>query len=222
MSFAKNYHRWIIDEFAPYLGKVVAEVGAGRGDVTRLLKRADIRSLLAFEPSASLFPSLQRELSDWPAATAVNDFFSCDSSRTFDTVLYLNVLEHIEDDVAEISKARKMLKPDGYLLIFVPALRWLYSDFDKSIGHFRRYGRGGLRRLVCESGFRIVKLRYFDLAGVLPWYVNFVLLRRPMTTAGVSAYDRWVVPVMRRLERWFSPPIGKNILLVAQPRNRAE
>jgi SAM-dependent methyltransferase len=223
MSFARNYHRWILDEFAPYLGDAIAEVGAGRGDVSSLLRERQIKRLVAFEPSANLFAQLQREIATWPSAVAVNGIFDPAAvNGQVDAVLYLNVLEHIEDDAAELSKAQSALRPGGHLLIFVPALRWLYSDFDRSIGHFRRYRRRELSELVEQAGFEIAKLRYFDIAGVLPWYVTFVLMHRTLTGGGVATYDRWVVPIMRRIERWIRPPIGKNLLLVARRPERTK
>ncbi|MCR4340392.1 MAG: hypothetical protein NUW01_10970 [Gemmatimonadaceae bacterium] len=101
-------------------------------------------------------------------------------------------------------------------MIFVPALSWLYSDFDRQIGHYRRYAKSGLCRLVEDAGFNLTKVRYFDVAGIIPWYVNFVLLRNSIGSRSVSLYDRLVVPVMRVAERLIPPPVGKNVLLVAR------
>lgn len=217
MSFAVNYHRWIVDEFEPYLGRTVAEVGAGVGSVSRLLLAKPIERLFAFEPSGNMYPALAEQLRGDGRATAVNDFLGPRHAReAFDSVAYINVLEHIEDDRAELANARASLKAHGHLLVFVPAFAWLYSDFDRQVGHFRRYTRRRLSELVSGAGFRLVTARYFDLAGILPWYVNFVLLRRSMSGAGVALYDRIAVPAMRRLEKVFAPPIGKNVLLVAR------
>jgi hypothetical protein len=90
------------------------------------------------------------------------------------------------------------------------------SDFDRSIGHFRRYRKGDLLRVVEDAGFRVEKCRYFDLLGILPWYLVFVLMKRTLSGGNVSTYDRFVVPWLRRVERWVAPPIGKNLLLSAR------
>lgn len=216
MSFARNYHRWILAEFAPYLGASVAEVGAGTGSFSALLLDTPVARLIAYEPSANMFPALSAALAREPRAQAVNGFFGTGDFADLDAVVYVNVLEHVEDDKAELVHAFARLRRGGHLLLFVPALSWLYSDLDRRLGHFRRYTRDGLEDLVRGAGFAVVKSRYFDLAGILPWYVNFVLLRNEMDARSVALYDRVVVPVMRRIEKLVRPPIGKNVLLVAR------
>ena len=141
MSFAVNYHKWILSEFMPYIGNYVAEVGAGIGNFSRLLLKTDrINRLMAFEPSANMYPLLQKTLMNDKRAKAINGFFAQgEISEYFDTVIYVNVLEHIEDDVSELVYVNNVLMRGGHLLIFVPALPWLYSNLDREIGHFRRY-----------------------------------------------------------------------------------
>lgn len=215
MGFAANYHRWIVDELAPFLGRRVAEVGAGIGSVSRLLLEKPIEGLVAYEPSENLFPQLRAALAGEPRARVRQAFFGHDT-EAFDSVAYINVLEHIDNDRGELDLARERLRPRGHLLVFVPALEWLYSPFDRRIGHFRRYSRRALGAMAEGAGLRVVRLRYFDAAGILPWYVNFVLLRRGLGSGGVSLYDRLVVPPMRIAERLIPPPLGKNLLLVAR------
>ncbi|MBV2137952.1 MAG: class I SAM-dependent methyltransferase [Candidatus Thiodiazotropha sp. (ex Ctena orbiculata)] len=217
MSFAVNYHKWILAEFYPYLGNRVAEVGAGTGTFSRLLLETQIGHLSAFEPSLNMYPLLEEALCEDQRGVAINSFFAGNSdAEGFDSILYLNVLEHIEDDLSEIANAHAALKQNGHLLIFVPALPWLYSELDKQVGHFRRYVKRELVKITRKQGFKIIKARYFDIAGILPWYVNFVLLRNSIDSGSVSLYDRVVVPLARPLERVLPPPIGKNVLLVAQ------
>lgn len=217
MAFAANYHDWIVGELAPFLGRRVAEVGAGIGSVSVLLLRQPIERLEAYEPSANMFPRLAARLAGEPRARAVNAFFGAEpAAQLFDSVAYINVLEHIEDDRGELARAFATIRPGGHVLVFVPALAWLYSDFDRRIGHARRYSRAGLREVARAAGFEVASAKYFDVAGVLPWFVNFVLLRRGLGAGGVALYDRLVVPPMRRIEGWIAPPLGKNLLMVAR------
>ena len=217
LSFAINYYRWIVDAFEPYLGETIAEVGAGIGSVSKLLLGKRIKRLCAFEPSRNMYPLLEEELRQEERAKAINDFFSPRYAQEgFDSVVYINVLEHIQDDRTELTHAREMLNSQGHLLLFVPALAWLYSDFDEQIGHFRRYTKQELSALVRDVGFILVKAQYFDLAGIIPWYINFVWLRNSIGSGSVSLYDKLVVPTMRLIESVVPPPIGKNVLLIGK------
>lgn len=222
MSFADNYHRWIVDEFLPYLGDDVAEVGAGTGNFSALL-RPHVKSLSAFEPSENMFPALQSRFANDPAVSTRNGFFgseTADIHDRFDAVLYVNVLEHIEDDRGELDFVMQTLKPGGHLLIFVPALSFLFSKLDEQVGHFRRYHKQPLADLVADAGFDLKRIRYFDLLGVAPWYVVFTLMGRSVSGGNVSAYDRFGVPVTRSIERMVNPPFGKNLILMAQKPER--
>lgn len=217
MSFAVNYHRWILDEFEPYLGNTVAEVGAGIGSVSKLLLGKRIKRLFAFEPSHNMYPLLENALRKEERAKAVNDFFGPQYAQEgFDSVVYINVLEHIQEDRTELAHALEALQSKGHLLLFVPALPWLYSNVDRQMGHFRRYTKKVLSGLVADVGFTLVQARYFDLAGIIPWYINFVLLRNSFGSGSVSLYDKLAVPTMRRIESVVPPPIGKNVLLIGR------
>lgn len=217
MSFAINYHRWLLAEFLPYIGSSVAEVGAGAGNFSSLILKANIKSLMAFEPSINMYPLLQEALRTDKRAKAINGFFGKEATgECFDSIVYINVLEHIEDDASELAKVRDALTPEGHLLIFVPALPWLYSGLDRQVGHFRRYTKKNLIERVQRAGFSIVKARYFDMAGIVPWFINFTLLNNSISGESVSMYDRLIVPVMRVLEGLVPPPIGKNVLVVAR------
>ncbi len=219
MSFATNYHNWIIDEFRPYLGKSVAEVGAGTGNFSSLLVGTGIKRLVAFEPSENMYPVLRDRMAGADNVTTVNCFFG-DKCREyedeFDSVVYVNVLEHIEHDDSELSFVYSSLRKGGYILVFVPALSWLYSEFDKKLGHFRRYHRKDIVRMMEGAGFDVVHARYFDMAGIIPWYVAFVLLKKSINAGNVTLYDRLVVPIMRKVESIVTPPVGKNILLIGR------
>lgn len=217
MRSAANYRRWIVEGLAPYLGKKVAEVGAGIGSITRVILEHPVDHLVAFEPSSNMFPQLAAAVRSEPRATAVHGLFGAgQAGQEFDSVVYINVLEHVERERDELSAAHAALRPGGHLLVFVPALAWLFSSFDREIGHFRRYSRDGLERVVTHAGFEVVESRYFDIAGILPWYVHFTLLGLGMGRGSVSLYDRLVVPPMRVLEGAVRPPLGKNVLLVGR------
>jgi SAM-dependent methyltransferase len=216
MAFAPRYHAWIRDEFAPVLHGDVAEVGAGDGGFSHLLLALPLRSLTLYEPCAALQarqpPTLGR-----PDVTRKPTTLGADAPQSaFDAVLYVNVLEHIADDVRELALAHAALRPGGRLCVFVPALRWLTSAHDRRVGHQRRYGRAELRQKVEAAGFTIERLDWFDAPGVLGWALCMKLLGLTMQPATVALYDRAVVSWLRPLEQRWRPPVGKNLLLVAR------
>lgn len=224
MSFARNYHRWILDLFAPHLGRRLVEVGAGTGSFSELLVERAPESLALVEPSA-MFGRLRERAAAWRTPSRVtlyNDTFAGAAARLAeeerpDSVIYVNVLEHVADDEAELRLVRDALAPGGRLFLFVPALGWLYGSFDRQVGHRRRYTRRGLVRACEGAGLRVVRSVYFDAAGVLPWWVKYRLLRsEEMEPAAVRFYDRFCVPALRRVEAVVPPPLGKNVLLVAE------
>ncbi len=222
MSFAKNYNQWIVELCSPYLGKNIAEVGAGTGNLTELLSGyRNISNITAFEPSAKMYNTLTHNLSGNDKVTSINSALSEISDKyteQFDSILYINVLEHIEDDAAEAIKIHRSLNENGHACIFVPALSWLYSDFDKSIGHFRRYHKDQLIQLFDKNGFDIVTVKYIDMLGILPWYLNFVLMKRHLDHKTTTIYDKLVIPIIKILDKISPTPIGKNLLLIAKKK----
>ncbi len=219
MSFAVNYHSWIVEEFRPFLGAKLAEVGAGTGNFTSMLLNENIKHLCAFEPSSNMYAILENRFKGNNKIEISSHYFSevyKKHESHFDSIIYVNVLEHIKEDEQELSYVRSSLKEGGYFLGFVPALSWLYSDLDKKLGHIRRYKKQELVQLIEKSGFEIIKVKYFDMAGIVPWFIAFVLLNKTITGAKVTLYDKVVVPLMKNIEGIIPPPLGKNILLIAK------
>ena len=222
LGTAEHFFGWALEEFRPFLHGRVLEVGAGMGTITRRLVELDPEmSIVALEPAANVFGDLASFAALTPRVTAARqtlaEYLATDGER-FDAVVYLNVLEHVEDDATELRLAAAALRPGGTLLVFGPALEWLYSELDYKAGHYRRYSLGRLRRLAEEAGFEVLSLRYFDVVGVLPYFVAYRLLRRPAISGSTMwGYDRLLVPVSRLLQRAVPrPPLGKNVVLVAR------
>ena len=225
MLVAENYYRWIFDDIKPYVGKSVVEVGSGVGSFSKLILETNPKTLHLIEPSADMHKQLAKNISDkTPANTKVhthNGYLS-ESEASIksdkpDTFIYINVFEHIEDDTTEMKKIADLLAPGGHAVIFVPALQALYSNFDKSIGHFRRYNKKSLKQLCANAGLEVVDIRYRDIFGILSWWLNFVLLKRQgLTPSLVKSYDQHFVPVIRGVESKVRVPLGKNLLLIAK------
>lgn len=225
MSFAVNYHRWILSVFKPHLGRRVAEVGAGTGLFSELLLDEPLESLTLVEPSIQMHDILKRRISKLKPAGATdiyNALFSEVACRIRDTqhpdsIVYVNVLEHIRDDKAELKLAHDTLEIGGRVFVFVPALESLLGGFDKQIGHYRRYRLPQLAALCEGVGFKILESKYMDFFGIAPWWIKYRLLRSSTIEPRlVSIYDRYLVPMIKALESSVTPPIGKNIVLIAE------
>jgi SAM-dependent methyltransferase len=222
MSFAVNYHRWILSIFEPYLGARVVEVGAGTGSFSELLLERRLEWLSLVEPSTAMYQQLCERVAESQNVTTYNDVFENVAEQIRlaerpDSIIYVNVLEHIADDVHELSVINKTLDAGGRIFIFVPALRWLHGSYDRQINHFRRYTRTELEKKCVAAGFRVIASRYFDLFGVLPWWVKYkVLQSNNMEPGAVRFYDQRVVPIAKVLESTLSPPLGKNVLLIGE------
>ena len=217
LSRLDNYHDWIVEEFGGAIGGDVLEVGAGAGAISRRLT-ALAATLTLIEPCPSLSAQLGPTLGVPVVPESLEQFLAHESGRRFDTIVSVNVLEHIEDDVAALCGLRSHLRDDGALCLFVPALPWLYSSFDRTVGHHRRYTRRSLASALSNAGFVTERLDYFDAPGALAWAIVCRVLGRTDFQAGpVDLYDRWIVPVTRGIESRLRPSIGKNIIAVARP-----
>lgn len=216
MSFAQNYHNWIYENIETELGNKIAEIGSGVGNFTEFLLRNDHARIDAYEPCAKMH--LKNKFSKNPRVNCINSNFelvskSCDYK--YDSVIFINVLEHIQQDLDAIKNAYNITRPGGKLIIFVPALQFLYSKFDRSIGHYRRYQKSELTKLVQNASFKIMSCEYFDSIGIVPWFVFMKVMRQGLSSRNTFTYDTFVVPWLKILEKKISPPLGKNLLLIA-------
>jgi SAM-dependent methyltransferase len=214
-----NYYAWIMEYFSSHVMGNVIEYGAGSGTVSeRLAPLAKMLTLV--EPSPNLVETLRARFAKNSSIVVQGESLETHVSQikagSIDTVVMVNVLEHIEDDEEALARLFNALSPNGKLLIFVPALNFLMSKLDLIHGHFRRYYKGNLVSKVQGAGGQIILCRYFDLPGVVPWFVlNKLMGSTAFNPWLVRLNDQFVVPASRAIERPFPPPFGKNLILVA-------
>ena len=219
LATAESFFDWIVASFRGVVRGHVLEVGAGMGTVAARLVRHQVASVTAVEPAANLFPRLAEQAgrSGFTALQCTSGELLDQHPQPFDSIVYVNVLEHIRDDVAELRKAAALCAPGGRLCVFVPAVPALYGTLDRKSGHYRRYRRSELVANVTAGGFRVDDVRYFDVAGLLPYWLAYrVIGVESLGGATTSLFARVVVPVSRALQ-WVlrRPPIGKNLILTA-------
>ena len=219
---ARNYYNWIIDSFASRIGERAVEAGAGIGTVSSLiLERGRPRELVVIEPDAHNAAVLRRRFQD-DARVIVHQGYleNLASSLRADSVIAVNVLEHVERDADFLRAASTALAPNGALLLLVPALPWIFGSLDRAFDHFRRYTRSGLEKQLRAAGFEVETLRYLNMVGVAAWFVSGRILRRTtLSRQQVRFYDRYVIPALRKIETRFHPPLGQSILAIARKSN---
>lgn len=220
LSLARNYYRWISSYFRPFIGPSAVEVGAGIGTFSQhLLTHPELRRLVMMEPAENLWPVLQDQFSSDRRTCLVQGYLEdlTDRLHPVDSVVSVNVLEHVFDDVNFLRAAHRVLRPGGHVLLFVPALPSLYGSLDRAFSHHRRYTKHTLSRILQEAGFHVVMLRYVNLVGILTWTLAGKVFRRTTVDPWqVILFDRMIASWLSKVERRWEPPVGQNILAVAR------
>jgi 2-polyprenyl-3-methyl-5-hydroxy-6-metoxy-1,4-benzoquinol methylase len=219
---APNYLRWIADLCGPYLGREVMDVGAGHGAITALF--AEGRRVLATDLSDTCVAAMRQRFASAPNVEVRKaDLRVLDpdqSGRRFDSIVLINVLEHIEDDAGTLAGLKRFLRPGGAVVLYVPALNGLYGPWDRKVGHFRRYSKWRLREVAAEAELELVELHYVNLLAIPAWLAFSRFGSRVDGDPGrsLSIWDRTGVPLGRLIESRLHPPLGLNLLCAARPR----
>lgn len=211
----KSYVRRRIQIF---LGRQVLEVGAGTGGTTRVLCDDGPDRWICLEPDSSLGDRLiaaihEGELPDCCEAR-IGTLADLDEHDRFDTILYMDVLEHIADDRSELVRAADQLQAGGHLIVLAPAHQWLFTPFDQAIGHYRRYTKATLRASTTEN-LALVRLDYLDSVGMLASLGNRFILKSSMPNpAQIAVWDRFMVPPLCLVDPLLGYSLGKSVLAV--------
>jgi len=214
-ALASNWKRYWTDEIRPYLRGRVLEIGAGIGSNTVAL--ADrTRDWTCLEPDATLADRLRRQLAEagWSIPVVHGTIADLSSDHRFDSALYIDVLEHIEDDRGELQRVTTLLQPGGRLIVLAPAHQFLFSPFDRAVGHCRRYSRGSLLA-AAPAGLRVERAVYLDSVGALASAANRFALRQSMPKARqLKFWDSMLVPISRVLDPIFGYRLGKSVMVI--------
>ena len=225
MGSAINYYAWIASQFQPMLGQRVLDIGGGHGAHLEFIISRD-RFVMSVDVSPECVREMQGRFAGRPFAAECGDitqpeFLERLIAERFDTIVCVNVLEHIEHHEATLAGMAQILAPSrGRLFLLVPAHPWLYGTPDVLAGHFRRYRRQDLARLLDAAGFDAIRAWYFNGFGAIPYFVNSRILR-PRTLGGVVdtqiiLFDRYFVPMLRQIESWIRVPFGQSLIATAR------
>lgn len=218
LSMATKYNSFLRDLFMPYVGDEVLEIGAGVGNMSQFMLNRKRLVLTDFEEEYVRY--LTSKFQGWENIEVRRLDVTADPGDlkgAFDSIVMLNVLEHIEDDKLALKNLHAMLKPGGRLLLIVPAHQWLYGSLDELAFHFRRYELEPLRGLVESAEFDPEEGFYFSPIGIPGWWLNAVVLRKKV----ISGFAIKVMDKLTFLHRWTLPmrlPFGMSIFLAARRR----
>lgn len=220
MSRAKNYFAWQHRLIREELGRRVLEVGCGVGNFTGTILDRD--TVIAVDVQPECIQRLKLRYAGQPNLHV----FVCDvlspefhglASFHPDSSVIVNVLEHVEDDVAALKAVASVLTPGGVIVLLVPAFQALFGPIDKNLGHHRRYSRDAIRSLAERTGLRIRKLHYMNSIGFFGWWINaHILKREAQSQRQIEIFDRYVVPPMSAAEHLISPPFGQSLLTILE------
>lgn len=224
ISGMHRFNRWLFEEIRPYLGRRVLEVGSGIGNfsqffASRLSEESDLLVLSDVSPE---YLALLRKEFDRTRGVVVEECRMEDppvkrlTELGIDTVVALNVLEHVEDDRRALRMAAEILPPRGRLILLVPAWPQLYCQFDRFLGHHRRYRMKDLAEKIKGSGLDPIASRHFNFLGAFGWFISGRIIRRKVLPKGQLRLYDLAVPILRWVERWMGPPFGLSILMVAE------
>ncbi len=217
-ALARNWKAYWASEIAPHLKGDVLEVGAGLGTNTLPLQIEGVTSWCCLEPDDTLLTRLRTKLyGNTRVPTEIEHGILADyarEGRRFDTILYIDVLEHIEHDARELQVAISCLQPGGKLIVLAPAHQWLFTPFDQAIGHFRRYNKGMLAALTPPNA-KLLRSWYLDCAGLTLSLANRLILKQAHPNSQqIITWDRWVIPFSRFADPLLGHQLGKTVVAV--------
>lgn len=222
MAGLEAYNRWLHNRFDGYLGKRILEVGSGIGNQT--LYFADRERVIASDFDQFYLDALNRRFGAQPNFRLASFRFPLSPAEKadllaerIDTIVCLNVLEHIEDHRSTLQDFASVLAPGGRVVLLVPAMPSLYGTLDKALSHFRRYDKEPLRQLLADTGFVTDELRYLNRLAVFGWWLSSRVLRRTVLPKNQLAVFKAIMPLLKREEK-HPPSFGLSLLALAHKR----
>lgn len=226
MSRATNYTDWIFCKFKNFLGKRLVEIGAGIGNFTgKFLDRELVVAVDNYKPCIEYIKNRFADNNNIvPFEESIDSPSILSLSRySPDTVVCINVLEHVEDDIAALDNMFSILTDGGKLILLVPAFQFMYGTIDRLVGHYRRYSKREIETKLVTTGFYLKSISYMNCIAPLGWFLNNCILKKQEESLSqVIIYDRFVVPWLRKIEQILIPPFGLSLVAVGEKSNAAK
>jgi 2-polyprenyl-3-methyl-5-hydroxy-6-metoxy-1,4-benzoquinol methylase len=215
MSEAGWYNNWSLNQFSNDIRGEILEIGCGVGNFTKtLLKFGKVTAIDINESYVERTKKVAEGANVGFGDVEKNKFFFKD--KKFDTIICINVLEHIKDDLKAIQNLKNLLKEGGKLIIIVPSHQFLYGAIDESISHFRRYNKNDLSKIFNTLGLQILKNKRLNFLGAIGWFIAGRILKDDIVQKNKIQIFNIIGPLFLFPENFVEPPIGISILLIAQ------
>jgi SAM-dependent methyltransferase len=218
---ADRFNRWMYDQFKHQLKGEILEIGSGIGNISKLVIEEG-RSITLSDYNQDYCDALKKKFSQYKNVREIisidllhPDFQNKYSTykEKYDSIFLLNVIEHINDDLEAVNNCKGLLKQDGHLILLAPAYSWLYSSFDKQLGHFRRYSLRSLKDLLVKNNFNILSASYFNFAGIGGWLLfGKIFNQKKLNNNEMIAFNK-IVPMAKTLDKLFGKKIGLSIIV---------
>jgi SAM-dependent methyltransferase len=218
MKLATRYFDWQSRMAVPQLGQRVLEIGCGMGNFTKHLVNREM--VVGIDIVAECVAEHRKNLGQYPhIQSMVKDILdpSFLELKAFnpDSIVCLNVLEHISDDLKALQQMHAVLPAGGRAVLIIPAFQALYGPIDANLGHYRRYSKKSMGDVAVRAGFKAEKLRYINSVGCLGWWVNARILKRTeQSESQIAFFDSMIVPILSSIEDRVEPPFGQSLFTV--------
>ncbi|WP_242117942.1 class I SAM-dependent methyltransferase [Aestuariivivens sediminicola] len=224
---ANNFNKWMYETIKPYCKSKILEIGSGIGNISAFFLEDKFQILLTdmrpsycsklryrFKGDENFLGTEQINLVDQNFDSKFKDHFN-----QYTTVFALNVIEHIKEDHLAIKNCYKLLKENGHLIILVPSYSQLYNNFDKELGHIKRYNKKSLSRLFSPSQFEIKERTYFNAIGIFGWYINGTLLKKKIIPKQQMGIFNTLVPFFKLIDLIILRRFGLSTIIIGKKIN---
>ena len=217
-----RYNSWLYSGIRRHLQGVVLDIGSGLGNIAQQFQEPCIEEVILSDYDPLMLAELEHRtlpLKKYRLLQLdITDPRLMDSQPggIADTITCVNVLEHIEKDVAALKHMKHLLKKGGRVVIFVPALQAIYGTLDSLVDHHRRYNKKTLRAALQDAGFTVKDGYYMNMFGILTWFLaGRILKQKEFHKEACHMLDK-IVPALRKLESLGNPPLGQSLIMVAE------
>lgn len=224
-DYISSYSDWMYRSYGKWVGKRVFDVGAGMGRMIRYYVE-QCENVIATDIFSEQVDYMNQMYAQYPQFHAEKlDILTDDLERfqgQFDTVLCINVLEHLADDEMAVSKMKSLLTPSGHCIIFVPAMSRLYCALDRNVSHYRRYDKGMVRKLAERNAMKVVHDSYFNFCGIVPYWLKGKRLKNTEKSFSSDFNEKntkiynWAAKILEPIERAIPPMAGLSEIVILQ------